>query len=104
MSRYLIGITEPAEEDLRQIGKYITKEFLSPVTAKEVINKIGNEILRLEIMPLRNAIVPDERLTLLGIRKIIVDNYLVFYIVEESSRIVTVIRILYKRRNWLSLL
>jgi toxin ParE1/3/4 len=55
-------------------------------------------------MPLRNALVADERLSYKEIRKIIVDNYIVLYVVSEESKTVTIIRILYSRRHWLNLL
>lgn len=62
MSIYDIQITEPAEKDLYEIGEYISKELLEPETAKEVISKIAKVINSLEDMPLRNALVADDRL------------------------------------------
>jgi len=35
-----------------------------------------------------------------GIRKITVDNYIVFYNVSDTNKCVTIIRILYGKRNW----
>ncbi|MGH4121235.1 type II toxin-antitoxin system RelE/ParE family toxin [Clostridium sp.] len=55
-------------------------------------------------MPLRNALVNYERLAYIGIRKIMVDNYIVFYIANDESKTVTIIRILYGRRDWINLL
>jgi len=104
MSTYNILITEPAEEDLYEIGAYISKELLEPENAKKVILKIAKGINSLEDMPLRNALVVDERLAIRGIRKIIIDNFIVFYIVTEENKTVTIIRILYNRRDWLNLL
>ncbi|NMM65082.1 type II toxin-antitoxin system RelE/ParE family toxin [Clostridium sp. P21] len=104
MSTYNIQITEPAEEDLYEIGVYISKELLEPETAKKVISKIAKEINSLADMPLRNALVVDERLAYNGIRKIIVNNYIIFYVVNDESKTVTIIRVLYSRRDWLNLL
>lgn len=104
MSTYNIEISEPAEKDLYKIGVYISKELLEPETAKRVISKIAKGINSLEEMPLRNTLVLDERLAHKGIRKILVDNYIVFYIVTEESKTVTIIRILYGRRDWINLL
>lgn len=55
-------------------------------------------------MPLRNVLVADDILSYKCIGKIMVDNYIVFYIVNEESKTVTIIRILYGRRNWINLL
>lgn len=104
MSIYDIQITEPAEEDLYEIGAYISKELLEPETAKNLISKIAIGINSLDDMPLRNALAADKRLAYKGIRKIMVDNYIIFYIVTEESKTVTIIRILYSRRDWLNLL
>ncbi|MDI3478740.1 MAG: toxin ParE1/3/4 [Thermoanaerobacterium sp.] len=104
MNRYKVEITEPAEKDLYEIWRYIAKELLEPDIARKVVNKIGEAILKLEEMPLRNALVADERLAFQGIRKMTIDNYLVFYIVAEESKTVTIVRILYGRRDWINLL
>ncbi len=55
-------------------------------------------------MPTRHAVVADEELALQGIRKLIMNNYIVFYVVSEENATVTVVRILYGRRNWINLL
>jgi addiction module RelE/StbE family toxin len=104
MSTYNIQITEPAERDLYEIGAYISKELLEPETAKKVVSKIAKGIASLEDIPLRNTLVADKRLSNKGIRKIIVDNYIVFYIVTEEDKTVTIIRILYSRRDWMNIL
>lgn len=104
MSKFNIEITEPAEKDIYEIRRYITEELLEASIAKKVINKIGETIISLEEYPLRHSLVIDERLSELGIRKILIDNYVIFYIVDEKLKTVTIIRILYGKRDWLSLL
>lgn len=104
MDHYSIQITEPAEKDLRAIGSYISKELLEPETARDIIAKIAIGIHSLEKFPFRYALVTDPRLAFKGIRKIMVVNYIVIYIVNRKSKQVTIIRILYNRRDWLSLL
>lgn len=104
MNTYNIEITEPAERDLYEIMAYVSKELLEPNTAKKIISKIAEAIGSLEEFPLRNGLVADERLSHKGIRKIMVDNYIIFYIVTEERKTVTVVRILYSKRNWMGLL
>ena len=104
MSKYNIEITKPAENDLHEIARYISSELLEPESAVEVINKIANAIFKLEELPLRHSIVFDNELASQGIRKFIIDNYIVFYIVNEKNKLVTIIRILYKRRDWINIL
>lgn len=104
MEKYYIEITEPAENDLFEIKRYISEELLEPRVAERIIDKIAEGIFELEEMALRNALVLDERLALNGIRKLSIDNYIVFYIVDEGRRTVTIIRSLYCRRDWANLL
>lgn len=104
MTRYKIEITESAEKDLLEIGLYIAKELLEPDIARKLVEKISKEIFTLEEMPLRYALVRDERLSQLGIRKTFVDNYTIFYVTDDIKKSVTVIRILFSRRDWIQLL
>lgn len=104
MNKYHIDITEPAENDFREIGHYISRELLEPVLANKVVEKIGDAILTLEDLPLRNSLVTDEKLSKRGIRKLLIDNYIVFYLVSEQQRTVIIISILYGRRDWLNLI
>lgn len=104
MRKYNIQITEPAENDLRQIRNYISEELLEPSIANRLVNKIGEAIFTLEEMPVRNAFVSDEGFAAQGIRKILVENYIIFYIISEESKMITILRILYCRRHWVDLL
>lgn len=104
MEKYHIDITELAEKDLFEIGMYISKELLEPEIAKKTVSKIADAIFTLEEMPLRNTVVSDERLASKDIRKIIVENYMIFYIVNYKSKKVTIVRILYAKRNWIDIL
>lgn len=59
MRKYNIEITEPAENDLFEIGYYIASELLEPIIAQKMVNKIGGAIIGLEEMPFRNANEPS---------------------------------------------
>jgi len=104
MVTYDIVITNPAEKDLLEIGNYISKELLEPQSAQRVISKIADVVTTLEKIPFRHALVYDTRLNQMGIRHIIVDQYIVFYIVSEDIKTVTIIRVLYNKRDWQNLL
>ncbi len=55
-------------------------------------------------MPQRFPLISDERLSQMGYRKLVVKNYVVFYLIDEKNKVVEIGRILYGRRDWLSLL
>lgn len=103
MNSYHIVITEPAELDLQGIADYIAKDLREPTTAQRVVTIIGEAIIDLEHLPLRNALVRDERLANQGMRMLIVDSYIVFYVVSEQDKTVIIVRILYGKREWVNL-
>ena len=102
--KYKVLIAQPAIEDLRGIADYIANELREPSTAKKLVGKIKEAVMSLGEMPTRHALVSDEGLAAQGIRWLMVDNYMVFYVVSEKNRTVVVIRILYGRRDWINLL
>jgi len=104
MKGYKILMTQPAADDLKDITAYIANELREPAIAKKFVEKIKEVIMSISEMPARHSLVADEKLANQGIRKILVDNYLVFYIVSKKFETVTVVRILYARRDWNNLL
>ncbi len=96
---YSIVYSPKAKEDLEEIYSYIAFTLMVPGTAKSQVDRIRKTIRSLDFMPLRNPAVDWEPWQNVGIRKIPVDNFVVFYTVDESSLTVTVIRIVYGGRD-----
>jgi toxin ParE1/3/4 len=103
MSKYTVEVTDSAQSDIKEIVSYLSLELKNPLSAKRILSKFRENILSLEEMPKRQNLVKDEVLSNRGIRKLLVDNYFIFYIVDDSKHKVTVIRTLYARRDWESL-
>lgn len=104
MQNYNVYVSEPAENDLRDIVRYISSQLLASITAVKMIETIEEALLTLENMPYSYPLVTDERLNSMGYHKLIVKNYVVFFTIDENSKLVNVERILYSRRDWLSIL
>jgi plasmid stabilization system protein ParE len=104
MVAYRVDVSEPAEEDLRDIVRYITSELSAPITAIEMIETIKTALLRLSDIPHGYPVVRDDRLALMGYRRMDVKNYVAFFTIDEKKKIVDVERILYARRDWANLL
>ncbi|MCL2513535.1 MAG: type II toxin-antitoxin system RelE/ParE family toxin [Oscillospiraceae bacterium] len=104
MKEYNIIIETLARQDILDIRRYIAETFKEPDIAKRIYEKINAAIRALDQFPGRNAVVPDEPYNSLGIRKLLVGNYIAFYIVNEQQKEVRVTRVLYNRRNWQKLL
>jgi toxin ParE1/3/4 len=101
---YKVTITRRAKADLSEIIVYISEELSAPRAAIELLDEINQCVTGLKQMPKRFALASDERLARIGIRAMPVKNYLVFYKVDEQSLAVTVVRVLYSRRDWAHLL
>ena len=104
MGGYRIEITARAKRDIRDVHAYIAGSLKEPNIADRLLDKIEAEILTLKNMPLRHALERDEQLKLKNLRKLIVDNYLIFYTVDEKTETVFIVRVLYARRDWMNLL
>ena len=104
MAAYRVEVSEPAEKDLHDIVRYISSQLLAPMTAANMLDAIEASLTTLEDMPQKYAPVTDERLALMGYRKLLVKNYIVFFTIDEKAKVVDVERILYARRDWLNIL
>lgn len=104
MKIYKVLMTQPAADDLKGISAYISNELREPVAAKKLVNKIKEAVTSFSELPTRHALISDEYLAAVGIRRIMIDNYMIFYIVSEKDATVTVVRILNGKREWVYLL
>ena len=104
MKKHSILITHTAMEDLKRIASYVAIELREPSIAKKLVGNIKEVIMSLEQMPTRYSLLRDANLAVQEIRKIMVDNYIVCYTVSEKDNVVTIVRILYNRRDWVKIL
>ena len=93
MEKYEVNITDEALDDMEKIYEYIAFELLSPENAMGQYNRIADAILTLDSLPDRFALFESEPEHSWGMRRMVVDNYLVCYIVDPG--IVTVTDVLY---------
>ena len=92
-NRYIVNITEEALADMEALYEHIAKKLLSPENAMGQYNRIADAILTLNNYPDRFGLFDSEPEHSLGIHKMVVDNYLVCYVID--SGIVTVTDVLY---------
>jgi len=101
---YKIRIMKPAQDEMRETYRYIADELNNPVAARRRLSLIDEAIQSLKENPGRFPLVRDDYLASKGYRMIVVKNHLVFFIVREKERAVSVMRVLYGRRDWMRLL
>ena len=100
METYRIKIYPAAEQDLAEIVDYLNT--LSSEAAVRIFDQLVSEVESLSMMPFRCPQPRDLALAAKGYRVLIVDKYLVFYVVIEHT--VQIRRILYGRRDYKKLL
>lgn len=96
---YSVIYSPRAKEDLKEIYSYIAFTLMVPDTAEGQVKRIRKRIRSLEFMPGRCSTVDWEPWKSMGMHKVTVDNFVVFYTVDEIESTVTVIRIVYGGRD-----
>ena len=97
--KYEVQSTDIARLDLKNIYIYIADTLLEPVIAEKQYSRIEKAVYSLDTMPERFRQYEIEPWRSRKLRIMTVDNYLVFYTVDNKNRIVTVTRIMYGKRN-----
>ncbi|WP_187759776.1 type II toxin-antitoxin system RelE/ParE family toxin [Thiospirochaeta perfilievii] len=100
---YKINLTQKAYGDLKDIYRYIKEELHNKNSALKVIDEIENRILLLKDYPKTGVFVKDEVLVKRGYRKLLVNNYIALYLIDEDRKVVNIIRVVYGKRDYLEL-
>lgn len=96
---YKVYYSEKAENDLHSIFQYIAYSLSAPIAAKKQTYDIMEEISRLDENPLRYPLYKREPWRGKGLRFFSINNYVVFYLPEEDSNRVVIVRIMFGGRN-----
>ena len=89
MKHYRVEITNQALKDMEQLYNHIAYVLLAPENAMGQYNRIAEKILKLDMFPDRNRIMDSEPEKRMKLRKMLVDNYSVFYTICDNRVIVT---------------
>ena len=101
---YNIHITRAAERDLNRAADYIEQVLLNPQAADDLLDEAEAQIGELAEFPEKFSLVDDPVLKAWGIRFTMVKNYLAFYTISEQEHKVYVVRFLFGKRDWVSIL
>ena len=101
---YVVHVTLEAECDVRQAVFYINNILYNPSATTRLLNKIAAAIESLRLNPYRYPLVNDDYLAQQKIRLFPVKNYHLFYTINEQNKTVSILRFVYKKRNWPKLL
>jgi len=99
---YRYEFTPLAEQDLDEILDYISNDLFSPQSADRLLDRIEQEVESVCDFPFSRPLVADQILSAKGYRIIVVENFNLFYIIEDG--VIVIYRVLYGRRNYTELL
>lgn len=97
--RYKVWYSLPAKTDLKAIYRYIAVDLKARSTAKGQIDRIRKEIKGLNLFPEKFPAVDWEPWSGKNVRKMPVDNFIVYYRVTHEAQGVEVVRIFYGGRD-----
>ena len=96
---YSVIYSSKAKDDLIEIYSHIAFDLQVPDIAEGQVNRIRKTIRSLDFMPSRYITVEWEPWKSMRMHQVPVDNFVVYYVVNDDSRTVTVIRIFYGGRD-----
>lgn len=102
MEKYNVEILETAQNDIIEISLYISEQLKNPTAAENLVDKIYDMAESLADFPHSYALyypIDNAKQLKREYRKIPIDNYLLFYHVNEKTKSVIVSRVIYAKRN-----
>ena len=101
---YQVYITSTAEHDIMRAADHIEFTLKNPDAADNLLDVATEQIGSLADLPQKFRLVDDPVLASWGIRFVIINNYLSFYTIDEAKQTVIIVRFLYQKGNWTSIL
>lgn len=99
MEEYSVKITRQAEAQMADIFRYIAFTLRERGTALRILDSLEAEIASLSSFPRRAALTDEEPWHSLGVHKLSVKNYLIYFWIDEKARKVQVTAVIHSRMN-----
>lgn len=98
---YVVKVTAQAEEQLQGIIKYIASELKAPKAALRLLEEMESAISSLDKYPQRVALTEEEPWRSLGVYKMPVKNFLIYFWIDEENAKVQITAVINGRRDQL---
>ena len=98
VSKYIVY--KDAVEDFDQIVQYITYSLKNPEGAIKLIQLFESKLDLIMSFPDSYPIIYDSKLELSNLRKCIMDNYLIIYILNQELAQIEIVRVIYQREDY----
>ena len=101
---YSIHITATAERDMINASNHIEFVLKNPKAADDLLDAAELKISSLADFPQKFKLVDDPVLASWGVRFVVVNGYLAFYVIAEDTQKVIIVRFLFQKSNWTAIL
>lgn len=101
---YALRFYPKAKQDLENIYTYISKELCNPEAAKKLIITIEKGLTQVREIPFSCPKIANVPVKNREIRKLVVENYIIFYLANEQDKQIEVVRILYGMMDYQKIL
>ena len=98
---YEIEFTEDCRDEIREIYKYISENLVAKQAARDLMRKMKNIIMDLAESPKLYMKIEKKDRRKREFRRIVIDNYIILYTIDEDKKTVYISHMYYGRRNYL---
>ncbi|MCL2010864.1 MAG: type II toxin-antitoxin system RelE/ParE family toxin [Synergistaceae bacterium] len=100
---FQVKYSEQAAQDISDIIEYICGVLHNPGAAECFYDEVNKKRQNISKNPFMYPLSRDEKLNAEGYRVVVIRNYLLFYFINEADMIVYIARIVYGRRDFISI-
>jgi len=97
--RYNYVLTEIAEADVDESFDYIANALVNPDAASAFANELEEKLEEICKAPKTGRSVYNPYLKRDDIQRVLVKNYIAYYLVDEEEEQIVVLRVVYSRRD-----
>lgn len=101
---YKLEYLPSARRDLVEIVGYISRKLQNPAAAEQLAHRLIEAGERLLEFPYSSPVYVPLQPLKHEYRRCVVENYLMFYWVEEEKKTITIARVIYAKRNYAPML
>jgi len=101
---YDLIIEKYAQKDIQDIYNYISYTLLNKEAAIKLLNNINKKLQMIKTFPKSAPLINNQYVKNKNIMKLLVDNYILFYEVDDNNNEIRIIRVLYGMRNYINIL
>ncbi len=97
---YKVEYLPIARQDMIEIVQYISSELKNPSAALKLATEFVEAANKLILYPYANKVYTPIRPLKHEYRKLLFQNYIMFYWVDEQNKIITITRVIYAKRDY----